>query len=79
MADLTYLNSYLKNIFMKPKFCVLVLMLLFIQCISLAQTTNLQLSSNNGNQSYVQAFVKASENLQESRIPYGMLYNKVFG
>lgn len=79
MADLTYLNSYLKNIFMKPKFCVLVLMLLFIQCISLAQTPNLQLSSNNGNQSYVQAFVKASENLQESRIPYGVLYDKVFG
>ncbi len=64
---------------MKAKVYYLVLVLLLIQYFSLAQTPNLQLSSNNGNLSYVQAFVKASENLPESRIPYGVLYDKVFG
>lgn len=64
---------------MKAKFYCSVFVLLLFHCISLAQTPNLQLSSNNGNQSYVQAFENASENLLESRIPYGVLYDKVFG
>ena len=63
---------------MKRKIYFNLLFLIISICNVHAQTPQLQLSVNN-NTSFVQTFAAASESLPPSRVPHGVLYDKVAG
>ena len=63
---------------MKQKFYFILLLLAITISYAHAQNPQLQLSVNN-NTNFAQAFAMASNNLPVSRVPYGVLYDKVVG